>query len=148
MKTKIRFLKKLLMARHCAHIALLISGATMLASTYHSLLFTAVFQLFCYSIVALILLRTVIDQVKGLVHAMQQLEATNMHCDAEETFHRWYMDNLDKGLAHPTAQRLLKRQIKMRKRFEKIHRFKFEPTHLKCLREMLQNKRVQPQGDS
>lgn len=138
MQKDIRQLKVLFKLRCTVNLLAIVAGIVALTNPISSLWFSIGLQTLAYVFVASMCLSTIITAKKGLIHARQQLETTNADCDAGDALQRWIMNHPDRDFSDPTAQRLLRRQIKAQKRFLKIHRFKNEQ-HLKFLRTQLRS---------
>lgn len=136
MQKDVRQLKVLFKLRCVVNLLAIVAGIAVLTNPISSLWFSIGLQMLAYVFVVALCLSPIITAKKWLIHARQQLEATNADCDAGDALHRWIMEHPERDFSDPTAQRLLRRLIKAQKRFLKIHRFKNEQ-HLEFLRTQL-----------
>ncbi len=83
-------------------------------------------QAICYSLLTIILSSILIKVKKELIHAKQRLESTKADCDVGDKLFEWRINmpsNESITLDDPVAQKLIRRQIKTKKKFLKMHKF-------------------------
>lgn len=139
MKKLIKVLRIWIFLRKIAYVIFVLGAlATLLNKPGREWIFWLGIQAVCYSLVTMMILSILIKVKKELIHSMQRLDATNADCDASEKLFRWRIEHYDDGLGNPVTQRLIRRQIKTKKKFLKTHKFiKDKPSYTKHFRSLL-----------